>query len=274
MSKVRTFGPKYLYSGNSQVISPWMLLFCLAPFVNTAQAQMQDSAPAVETIVERMQEARTEKRQELRPYVVTRDYRMYGKDGQEVKAQVVADVSFVPPGEKTYEIREASGKGLGEKIVRQMLEGEVEISNESASDISPENYEFRLIREEILEGRSCYVLELKPRRKDTHLIEGVAWVDAESYLLHRTEGKPAKKPSWWVKNINFVMSYEDVDGMWMATQLEAVAEIRLLGKCRMTSVDVEYNIGEMAAVEPAREKFPVRRLTRPRRDLSNTMFSD
>ena len=86
-----------------------------------------------------------------------------------------------------------------------MLETEVEIAKEyGANDMSPNNYDFCFIREEHLAGRRCYVLELRPRRKDKNLVRGSIWVDADTYLLHRTEGEPAKSLSWWVRDVRMV----------------------------------------------------------------------
>ena len=123
-------------------------------------------APTVETIMARMAQARSENRTRLRPYTVIRDYKLFGAEKQTSKAEIIADVSFVPPDVKHYAIRQASGMGLGEKIVRQMLDHETDIVKDYAStDLTPANYDFRLVREEQLDGQRCYVLEMTPKRK-------------------------------------------------------------------------------------------------------------
>src|SRR5687767_5093524 len=99
----------------------------------------------------------------------------------------------------TYVIQESSGAGLGEKIVRRMLDSETEaLKDYHSTDFSDANYEFRFIREEMFDDHSCYVLELLPKRKAKNLLRGHIWVDTVSYLLHRVEGSPAKSPSWWL----------------------------------------------------------------------------
>jgi len=97
-----------------------------------------------------------------------------------------------------------------------------------------------------MNGRLCYLLELHPRRPDTHLIVGKAWVDAQTYLLRRTEGEPAKKPSWWVRGLHFALSYGNVGGMWLPTELEATADVRFIGECRVVSQNVGINVGQFA----------------------------
>lgn len=113
--------------------------------------------------------------------------------------------------------------------------------------MSPNNYDFRFIRKEKLEGQRCYVLELLPRRKDKNLVRGNIWVDADTYLLHRTEGETGKPLSWWVRNVHMVFRYGDVQGMWLQTASETTAIVRILGQYTIVSQDVKYNIDELVA---------------------------
>ena len=51
-----------------------------------------------------MAQARAENRARLRPYIVTRNYKLFGKDESKAKSEVIADVAFVPPDSKKYTI--------------------------------------------------------------------------------------------------------------------------------------------------------------------------
>jgi hypothetical protein len=173
---------------------------------------------------------------------------LFGAEKQMARAEVIAQVTFAPPAFKQFVIQRASGMGLGERIVRQMLEHETEIvRNYESTDLSPANYDFRYLREEDLGGRRCYVLEIIPRRKDKTLLRGEIWVDSMTYLLRRTEGEPARSPSWWLKDARVVLVYSDVGGMWLQTSSESTAEVRFMGRHTMLSRDVEYNMGTLAA---------------------------
>ena len=86
-----------------------------------AHAQSGHVVPTVEVILTRMAQARAENRTQLRPYSVTRNYRLFDTEKLATRAEVIADLTFVPPDRKHYAIRQANGMGLGEKIVRQML---------------------------------------------------------------------------------------------------------------------------------------------------------
>jgi hypothetical protein len=226
---------------------PVLLLFLLVA-MGFGVAYAGAAVPNVETIVIRMAQARLENRSRLRPYSVTRDYRLFGKEKQTAESVVVVDVSFVPPDFKQYTIQQSSGTGLGERIVRQMLEHETDIvKNYGSTDMSLANYDFRFVREEELSGQHCYVLEILPRRKDKTLLRGHIWVDSTTYLLHRTEGEPAKTPSWWLREVRIALVYGDAHGMWLQTASESTADVRLLGRHTMLSRDVEYKMGELVA---------------------------
>ncbi len=197
--------------------------------------------PTVETILERMAQARAENRERFRSYIVTREYTLFGKDRDKSKAEVTAEVTFVPPNSKQFSIQQSTGSGLGERLVRRMLEGETEIVEDYGStDISPANYDFRFAGEQLLNNHRCYVLELLPKRKNKTLIHGKVWVDVDSYLLRRLEGEPAKSSSWWLRNVRIAFTYSGVAGMWLQTASEYTTNVRIFGQYAMTSRDVGY----------------------------------
>jgi len=225
-----------------------LILLDLAVVGVVAAAHVPAPVPSLESILVHMAQARSDNRARLRPYSVTRNYSLFGKEKQMARSEVIAQVTFEPPGFKQFVIQRASGLGLGERIVRQMLESEIGIvQNYESTDMSPANYDFRFLREEELDGHHCYVLEMHPRRKDKILLNGRIWVDSTTYLLHRTEGEPGGSPSWWLKDSRVVLAYSDVDGMWLQTSSESTADVRFVGRHTMQSRDVEYSLSTLAA---------------------------
>ena len=221
------------------------VLFLYMGVATCASAQTARIIPPIERIVAGMARARAENQARFRSYIVTRDYKLFGKEESKSKSHVIADISFVPPATKTYAIQKANGTGLGETIVRRMLMSEVEIAKDyTSTDFSRENYDFRFILEENVGGRRCYVLELLPRRKDKNLLQGKIWVDAGTYLPRRVEGSPIKTPSWWLRSLRFELSYGEVGGMWLQTALEATATVRVFGPHAMVSRDVKYQLDD------------------------------
>jgi hypothetical protein len=194
-----------------------------------------------------MTQARAANQSRLKPYVVTRLYVLAGKEEDNRKSEVTAEVSFVPPNSKTYSIKGTEGSGLGERIVRRMLDGETQIVKDyGATDYTTANYDFRLAGEEALDGYRCYVIELSPKRKDKTLLRGNIWIDVETYRIRRMEAEPAKSPSWWLRDVRVAFSYGSVDGMWLQTASEFSTNVRIFGRHTMTSHDVKYEPGERA----------------------------
>jgi hypothetical protein len=184
---------------------------------------------------------------QLRPYQVVHDYQLFGKE-QKSKSEVTAYIDYVPPDAHNFTLHRNNGVNMGEVIVRKILESEKEIlTNQGASDVSPANYSFRLVRKDILNRRPCYVLELRALRKDPKLLDGLIWVDASSYMILRMEGEPVRAPSWWVHNIHVALEFRAVHGMWLQTTLRSTANVRLLGEHTLVSHEVEYKMGQMEA---------------------------
>jgi hypothetical protein len=226
----------------------WSVFFFLASAVVCASAQTEGPAPT-ENIVARMVQAREHNHAYFRPYVVTRDYKLFGKETIIPTSQVIAELTFIPPNLKSYAIRHTNGTHMGETIVRRLLEGQMALAKDSGStDISRDNYDFRFVREEEMNGHHCYVLELRPQRKARNLLRGNIWIDAETYQLHRIEGEPAKSSSWWLRDVHIVLLYGYVGEMWMQTSSESTADVRIAGPYKMISQDVSYKIDQSSSV--------------------------
>ncbi len=103
-----------------------------------------------------------------------------------------------------------------------------------------DNYDFTDLGETALDGRSCYLLGLKPRRKETDLIAGQVWIDKHTFATRQIEGEVAKTPSWWLKKIHVKLTFADVDGAWLQTGMEAVADVRMMGSHTLKSQLLDY----------------------------------
>ena len=76
------------------------------------------------------------------------------------------------------------------------------------SSITPANYRFRVLGEEDLGVRHCFVVEALPRRKDKYLFEGRIWIDSIAFAIVKIGGHPARNPSLWITRADFVREYE------------------------------------------------------------------
>ena len=77
---------------------------------------------------------------------------------------------------------------------------------------------------------------LSPRRKERVLLAGVMFLRPDQGELVRLQGRLAKSPSFWVKNVDIVRTYDRIDNAVMPVALESTAHVRLLGPAslRMT----------------------------------------
>ncbi len=223
------------------------LMFIYFAAAICTSAQTHSVIPTSADIVARMAKAQAENHDNVHPYIVTRDYKLFGHESSlESKSHVIAEITVVPPDSKEYIIESAKGSGLGERVVRKMLDGEVAFARDSGStDITGKNYDFLLVGEDDLNGQPCYVLQLLPRRKSKDLLRGTIWVDAHTYLTRRVDGEPAQSPSWWLRDVRVVLVYGDVGPMWLLTSSEATANVRILGRSTMVWHNVSYQMGEL-----------------------------
>ena len=196
-----------------------------------------------------MEKAAQENRTHYRPYIVTREYRMFGSDEQQPKSQVTAEISFVPPKSKDFRITESNGSSRGESVVRHILESEAQAARTGTAPgaITRENYDFQLLGEESLNGRPCLVLALLPKREDKSLLAGKAWIDRSTYLVRRVDGNMAKMPSWWLKSVRVTLDFDEVEGMWLQNRTRAVADVRMVGRHVLTSEAVKFESGGVEA---------------------------
>ena len=137
---------------------------------------------------------------------------------------------------------EESGSGfIRGHIIHKMIEAEEESSQKGErkeTRIAPENYDFRLVGAEVLEGRDNYVLEIDPKKASKFAIRGRIWVDAEDFAIARIEGQPAKNPSFWIKSAQVEQRYGRAGQFWLPALNHSVAQARIFGT---TDLVIEYS---------------------------------
>jgi len=202
------------------------------------------------SIIQGMEKAQSEVRPQT-PYQLIREYRLFGAKSSGANSNVVAEVDFKPPSSKDYHVQKSSGSARGQQVVRRILDHEVEAAakrNQARTDaVTSDNYDFTYIGETVLDGQPCYLLGLKPKRKEKDLISGQAWVDKNSFLVRHIEGEIAKTPSWWLKRVRVKLAFADLEGTWLQTSMEAVADVRILGLHTLTSRILDYRSTDVVA---------------------------
>jgi len=216
-------------------------LLLLAPLAAAAQTP----APTAEEIVARLVEANRQRDSRLAGYRVERRYllknELYSKN-----VLLDVEVTFEAPHRLTFATRAQEGSGmLNKRVFGRMMESEQEslgAENKRRSAMTPENYEFRLAGEERVEGRRAYRLEITPRREDTFLFAGAIWVDAADFAVVRATGRPAKRPSFWTRKIDFIRTFKKVGPFWLPHRTESVTEVLLFGASWVTIENGDYRV--------------------------------
>ena len=194
-------------------------------------------------------------------YQVIREYRLSGPNNSKANSDVVVEVDFKPPASTIYKIQKASGSSRGQQVVRDVLAHEVEATssgNQARIALSRNNYDFTYIGETVLDGQPCYLLGLKPKRKESELILGEAWIDKHSYFVRQIEGEVAKTPSWWLRRVRVKLVFAELEGRWLETSMEAVADVRIAGPHTLTSRILDYR-GENEVASTTRVRSPDRK---------------
>jgi hypothetical protein len=241
-------------SGQMKVSSarPLLKLAGLTPFLFWCAFAQQtpSSGSLLSSIVQQVERTQSKVHSEI-PYQIIREYRLLGAKSSSADAEVVAELDFNPPTGKGYNIQSWSGNARGKQVVQRILDHEVETAssedNQARTRLTTGNYDFTLTGESVLDGRPCYVLGLKPKRKEGDLIFGKAWVDKNSFSVLRVEGDTAKTPSWWLKSVHVTLAFGDLGGNWLQTNIEAIADVRFLGSHTLTSRILDYRGADVTA---------------------------
>jgi hypothetical protein len=102
-------------------------------------------------------------------------------------------------------------------------------------DICRRNYQFKFLG--LDETVRAYVFEVEPRTGNKYLFRGKIWVNAGKYAIQRTEGEPARSPSFWVLRTHFVHEYADFGGFWFPVRHRTDVDLRLFGK---STLEIDY----------------------------------
>jgi hypothetical protein len=130
-------------------------------------------------------------------------------------------------------------QGGSQRILERGLRAVLESEKESTAEwrkgaLSRENYDM------IFESRTpegLIKVQLNPRRRDSRLVDGAAWLSRESGTLVKLEGRLSKSPSFWVRWVNVSRKYVPIHGTMMPAAVESTADVKIAG---MSSFSMTY----------------------------------
>ena len=115
------------------------------------------------------------------------------------------------------------------KVLKAVLDGErvvVATGEDARSSIARTNYNFQA--KGIGDDGLAHV-QLVPRRKERALVAGLMLLRPDQGELVRVEGRLAKNPSFWVRNVDIIRTYERIGGVVLPVAMNSTAHIRLFG---------------------------------------------
>lgn len=136
-----------------------------------------------------------------------------------------------------YEVTAEGGSDyIRSKVLRAVLQGEQEAVARGAtgrSSLARANYSFQANG---VDDAGLANVILSPRRQEPVLVAGTMFLQPDDGRLVRLQGQLAKSPSFWIKTVDIVRSYERIEGAVMPVALETTAQVRMFGAAtlRMT----------------------------------------
>lgn len=146
---------------------------------------------------------------------------------------------YTAPHSLTFKSVRFQGDGFVKtNVIARLLQSEVdhvEKDDPAATALRPENYKFSY-KGIVQDGdRTLHVYQVKPSKKRIGLFKGHIFLDATTGRLVRVEGRVAKSPSLFVKKIEFVQEYAEINGFTLPVHMHSEAKVALVGR---TVVDI------------------------------------
>ena len=209
--------------------------------VTIGAAQARAPLPSVDDVVAKMMQFDAQRQAQLNGYTATRHYVAVNKKR---RAEMLVRVTCASDGAKQFSIvSEQGSSSIRKHVFYKLLDEEAESSRRGTRNgtrLIPENYNFQLLGQEALETGPAYVLAVKPKTANKYLIDGKIWVNASDYAIVRVEGQPAKNPSFWVRSVHFVHTYQRVHEFWFASSTRTTSHILIFGDSELSIDNTEY----------------------------------
>jgi hypothetical protein len=145
-----------------------------------------------------------------------------------------AVTEYSPSAGFRYTVTSEGGHAyIRDNVLRAVLEGEREViarGEAGRSSLAEVNYTF--LANGI--GKDGLVnVSLSPRRKEGVLVAGQMFLRPEDGRLVRLEGQLAKSPSFWIRNVDIVRTYERIAGSVVPVTMHSQAQMRMFGSATL-----------------------------------------
>ncbi len=145
-------------------------------------------------------------------------------------------------GRFDYQIIEESGTAIiRNRVLRAALDAERKMINDGDSHrgaLNEANYDFEALPSP---EATLVRIALRPKRRDTLLLEGELLVTEDDGDLVLVQGRLVKRPSFWTRRVDIVREYARVGGVRVPRRMESVASVLVAGTSRF-SMTYDYQM--------------------------------
>jgi len=158
--------------------------------------------------------------------------------------------TFTAPRTLLYKpIRFMGDRYVKINIIARLLQSEIDHAEKSdfaQTAISWANYKFAYKGKNEIEGHVVHIFQVKPRKKRPGLFKGRIYLDVHTGSLLRAEGRIVKSPSLFVKHIEFVEDYADIDSVTLPVHIHTQARAFFVGR---VIIDIRHSGYELIPAE-------------------------
>ena len=113
-----------------------------------------------------------------------------------------------------------------------------DFSFEDLEERDVNQFDYRLLGEEVVDGAACWKIESRPgARKTSQYTSSILWIRKDNYAFARIENYVKDQA---VRRLNY-SDIQNVQGIWTARQLE-MTDVRRGSRTRLTLDKLEYNV--------------------------------
>lgn len=209
----------------------------------------------VEQIASRLDQMNARRAGALRGYVSRREMSLHYKGLLASRqAQEVVEMTYAAPSSKQFAVLSSSGSVLlRDSVFQREMDGERAAAEPGARQeaaLTPANYNLKLVGQERLPEGECYVLAVSPKTSSRFTYEGKVWVQSQDFAVVRIEARPAKNPSFWVRDGEFTVQYRKIDEFWLPRETVSSSHMRLGGDATFTIQFGAYRLLNVAPLSP------------------------
>jgi outer membrane lipoprotein-sorting protein len=221
----------------------------IAVLLFSAVAALAAEVPDPDQVIAQVAARDRDRQAAVGGYSYTSTYVLQNKDRH---AEMVVRWTRHSDGAKEFVVVSEEGDGgVRKHVFHRLLQAEVEASRpeqQAQTRITADNYSFQFAGSEVLEGRPAFIFDLEPKTQNKYLTRGRIWVDTSDFAIVRVEGAPARKVSFWTKDVNFVQIFQKNGDWWLPASNHSLTDARLFGLADLT---IQYSDYQFAKAFPA-----------------------